>query len=108
MKDPSRLFRRYKKELWTTALYYHDDHPCQIGLDQIGGIEDLSTKGKKRVKYICSVRLRFGNGDPVYRVMKGYSLPLKLVGKQTEDENKRKWVASWRLARAGEREWSVV
>jgi hypothetical protein len=108
MKDPSRLFRRYKKELWTAALYYHDDHLCQIGPDQIGGIEDFSTKKKKRVKYICSVRLRFGNGDPVYRVMKGYNLPIKLVGKQTEDENKRKWVASWRLARAGEREWSVV
>ena len=64
MRDPSKLFQRYKKELWTAALYYHDDHLCQIGPDQIGGIEDFSTKKKKRVKYICSVRLRFGNVCP--------------------------------------------
>lgn len=108
MKDPSRLFRYYKKELWTTALYYHDDHLCQIGPDQIGGIEDFSTKKKKHVKYICSVRQRFGNGDPVYQVIRKYNIPIKLVGKLTEDENKQKWVASWRLARAGEQEWSIV
>jgi len=105
MRDPSRLFQYHQGELQTAALYYHDDSPCRLGPGQISGIEDFT--GKEHIRYLCGVRLKFGNGKPVYRVIEAYDIPFKLVSKQIRDENSE-WVVGWRLARAGEREWSFV
>jgi len=105
MENPGRLFRRERKQLWTSALHYHDDRIRQIGPNQIGGIEGFSTKKKKRVKYICSIE--FGNGEPRYRVLMRPNLP-RLVNKPILDGNNRERLRMWRIAGVNEKEWSFV
>ncbi|KFA53211.1 hypothetical protein S40293_11592 [Stachybotrys chartarum IBT 40293] len=107
MRDPRKLFRRYKRDVETAVMYYGDDCIHRIRPDQIGGVADYTNKGKKRIKYICSVPLRFRNGEPVCAVFfQSWELPIRLVSKKIQDGN-RQWF-TWRLATATEREWEHV
>ena len=105
MKDPGRLFRCYKENLQTAALYFNEANLVKIGPDKIGRLNNMSTKKKRCIKYICSLQLKFGNGLPVYRVLRRDNIPFKLVNIQTTDGTGRKWVTSWRLAGKYEMEW---
>ncbi|KAH6667738.1 hypothetical protein B0J14DRAFT_567112 [Halenospora varia] len=105
MEDPRRLFRCRKQKLKTAALYYKDENLHKIGSDKIGKVIDMPKKEKKCVEHICSIRLKFGDGMPVYRVIKRHNIPIRLVNIQTTDENGEEWVTSWRLARVDEPEW---
>ncbi|KAH8909469.1 hypothetical protein BR93DRAFT_924445 [Coniochaeta sp. PMI_546] len=107
MREPSRLFRDREGSLsLQTAVLYYDDHSLyEIGPDLIGGIDHYSTE---HVKYICSIRLKFGNGMPVYRVVEAPEIPLRLVSRPTRTEDGREWITSWRLARNDEQTWSWV
>ncbi|KAH8800874.1 hypothetical protein F5884DRAFT_685298 [Xylogone sp. PMI_703] len=108
MEDPRRLFRCYKQDLQTAVLYYKDENLIKIRPDQIGRVNDMPMKRKKCIENICSLQLKFGDGMPVYRVIRRRDIPVRLVNIETMDENGRKWVANWRLARADEREWWPV
>ena len=76
-----------------------------IGLGKIGGIDDLSIKEKKRVKYISSVQLR-NNGLPIYQVITSPRIPHIMATQYTENEDTRKWVSSWKIAT--ELDWSLI
>ncbi|KAH8891473.1 hypothetical protein GQ53DRAFT_746575 [Thozetella sp. PMI_491] len=108
MRDPGRLFHYREGKPQTAVLYSHDDSLHEIGLDRIGGVEGFS--GREYVQYVSSVRLQFGNGMPVYRVVEAldYKIPSRLVSKRTKTGEKREWVTGWRLARAEEQAWSFV
>ena len=105
MTDPRKLFRQTGEGLQTSAIYYGDDQYHKIEGHQIGGVE--SSKGIERVKYICSIPLKFGDGKPVFCVIRRGISPIHLVSKRTKDTNGRYWVTSWRLAMAGERDWEI-
>lgn len=105
MEDPSRLFHCRRQKLQTAILYYQDANLKRIGPEEIGGVSGRSMKNKKYIKDICSLRSKFGDGLPVYRVIRRHNIPMRLVNIETTDERGGKWVTSWRLARAGEREW---
>jgi hypothetical protein len=105
MEDPSRLFHYRRRKLHTAMLYYQDANLKRMGPEEIGGVRGRSMKNKKYIKDICSLRLKFGDGLPVYRVIQRHNIPMRLVNIETTDERGRKWVTSWKLARAGEREW---
>ena len=106
-KDPRKLFRRYKRDVETFVLYYGDDCLYRIGPDQIGGIESYAAGRKKRVKYICSIPLKWGNGEPVFRVIQRLKPAAPLVSKRTTDIHGRKWVTRWRLAAAEDGPWHI-
>jgi hypothetical protein len=88
--DPKRLLRVRKQKLYTArALYYQDDRLQIIGPDRIGGIDCMSLKKKKDIANICSRRLQFGDGMPLYRVIERPNIPDRLVNIR-ETENGRK------------------
>jgi hypothetical protein len=97
--DPSKLFHRNL----THAIYYTEDILHQIGPSQIGGVEGSPIQ--KDVRDICSVKLKFSDGSPVYRVFLSPNKAVKVVNIQVRDENGRNWVARWRIAKPHEREW---
>jgi hypothetical protein len=101
--EPSKIFRRRK--LSTHAIYYTEDVLHEIGPSQIGGIEGFSMRKKKAVRDICSIKLKFGDGSPAYRVFLSPTKAVKVMNIQVRDENGRDWVARWRVARPHEREW---
>lgn len=103
MKDPSRLFHGRRAGLSTRAMYYTENAIHKIGPDLIGGIEGVSLK--KAVREICSIRLKSRDGSPVYHVLISSEKSVRVVNIQVQDEERRKWVARWRLARPNEREW---
>ncbi|KAH8655647.1 hypothetical protein BX600DRAFT_440146 [Xylariales sp. PMI_506] len=105
VEEPKRLFYRKGSHLSTTALYYGDDHLCDIGSNEIGGIENLSVRRKKYVRDICSIRLHFPDRKPVYRVFVKHKKKVRVTNIQVEDEFKEKWVTKWRLAGPHEKEW---
>jgi len=105
MGDPSKLFCLRGGKLSTYAIYYTEDILYNIGPSQIGGVEGLSIKKKKAVRDICSIKLKFGDDSPVYRVFLNPTKAVKVVNVQVRDENGRDWVACWRVARPYEREW---
>ena len=105
-RDPSRLFRQYGGSLETCVAYYAEDCIRKIGPSEIGGIEDFS--GLEHIRYMCSLRLKFGNGKTVYRVLQASTIPQKLVSKRTKNEDGELRITSWRAAIAGERAWSFV
>ena len=102
MGDPRRLFRCHKQNLQTAVLYFKDDLIKIVGPEKIGRVNDMPMEKKKCVEDICSLQLKFGDGTPVYRVIRRRDIPVRLVSIYTTDENGRKWVTSWRLARAHE------
>jgi hypothetical protein len=105
IEDPRRLFRCHKQNLQTAVLYFEDENLVKIGPDAIGRVINIPTKKKKCIENICSLQLKFGDGMPVYRVIKRRDMTVRLVNIQTTDGNGREWVTNWRLARADEREW---
>lgn len=106
MSDPSRLFQRHKRAPRTAALYPGDDHLYQMGREGIGGIVNFSMRKKKHVRYMCSVRLRFGSGEPVYRVFQAVEKPFKLVHNTFAGTSRDPpQIKDWRLARHNEMEW---
>ena len=107
MKDPQKLFHRYKRDIETFVLYYGDDYLYRIGPDMIGGIENHAATRKKRVKYICSIPLKWGNGKPVFRVIQGFKSAAPLVSKRTTDVHGHRWVTRWRLATSEDRPWAI-
>lgn len=107
MRDPGRLFRLHNKGLQTAALYFGDDTLYHIGPDHIGGIDDFSAKKKKRVQYICSIRMMWGDGSYIYRVMRVDEIPFRLVSKRI-CVGERRWIHSWRLAGADENSWRII
>ena len=108
IRDPRRIFKLDKKELQTTVLYFGDDTFYEIGPSHIGGIDDFSMKKKKRVQYMCSVRLRWSDGSPIYRVMRTEEIPFSLVSTRIQGEHLRNWIIGWRLARADEPAWHII
>lgn len=105
MEDPRKLFRYNKRNLQTAALYYKEESLVKIGPEKIGRVINTPTIKKECIKNICSLQLEFGNGMPVYRVMKRRDMTVRLVNIQTTDKHGREWVNNWRLARADEDEW---
>ena len=97
MANPRKLFRLSNRELQTVVFYYKDTRLYQIGPDKIGGIENHTTRRKKRVKYVCSIELLFGDGRPVYLVIQRPHMNTELEA--TIEGRKR----TWRLTRRGER-----
>ena len=47
---------------------------------------------------ICSIKLYFRDGSPVYRVFISPSKTVRVVNIVTKDENERRWVTHWREA----------
>jgi hypothetical protein len=92
MKDPRKLFYYQKKKLQSAALYYRDDHLYQIGPEQIGGVEGISSRKKKCVKNICSLKLKFGDGAPLYHVFTTHDPP---IGLSNNFMDGTKWITSW-------------
>jgi hypothetical protein len=105
MVDPSKLFCHRGGKISTYAIYYTENILYNIGPSQIGGVEGLSIKKQKAVRDICSIKLKFGDDSPAYRVFLNPAKALKVVNIQVKDENGRDWVACWRVARPFEREW---
>ncbi len=99
MEDPRKLFGSHKKRLHTAALYYRDHELCRIGPDHIGGVDEMRNKKKGEVQYFCSVRLKFGDEAPIYRLIKRFGDIPRLVHKGKDDGN------GWRLARNNE--WAI-
>jgi hypothetical protein len=108
IRNPRKVFRLEKEVLQTTALYFGDDTFYEIGPSHIGGIDDFSMKEGERVQYICSVRLKWGDGSPIYRVLRTKEIPFSLVSQSIDGEHSRMWIISWRLARADEPAWRIV
>ncbi|KDN62707.1 hypothetical protein CSUB01_08513 [Colletotrichum sublineola] len=115
MTDPRKLFHgRRRNNPHTYALYLHDDNLVSIASDAVGGIEKA---GKKNISQICSVRLKFREGNPAYRVLGRIDRSRKAVGILEKDEHGREWTRTWgpprpgdrdaRHTRRGDREWIV-
>ncbi|KAK2059291.1 hypothetical protein LY76DRAFT_465715, partial [Colletotrichum caudatum] len=66
MADPRKLFHGRRRNPHTYALYFGDDNLISISSDAVGGIEAGS---KKNISQLCSIRLKFREGNPVYRVL---------------------------------------
>jgi hypothetical protein len=97
MKDPRRVFRRSGRKLSTQAIYYTEDVVHEIDSSKIGGIEGFSWRKKKAVRDICSIKLKFRNGSPVYRVFENPERTVRVEPIKVRDENQKDWVASWRV-----------
>lgn len=105
MSDPSRIFRLRTGKLSTNVIYYMDDTISYIGPESIGGIRDYPVRRKKAIRQICSIKLEFRGGTPVYRVFISFSKSVRVVNIQVTDNTTSKWVAQWRVAQPNEREW---
>lgn len=105
ISDPTRMFSLRRGKLSTKAIYYTDDALHDIGPELIGGIRDWSIKKKKAVSEICSIKLKFRDGSPVYRVFVSSSKETRVVNIQGTDEKGAKWITQWRLAQPHEKEW---
>ena len=103
--DLGKLFHRRGHELSTNAIYYTEDVLHEIGHSYIGGIEGFPVKKKRAVRDICSIRLKFSDGSPVYRVLINPSKTVRVVNIRVREENGTDWVARWRVAGPHEREW---
>ena len=68
MEDTRKLFDFRMNEIWTAALFYRDDKLHKIKENQIGGVEYV-LDCRKRVEYVCSLPLKFGDGEPIYRII---------------------------------------
>jgi hypothetical protein len=105
IEDPSQLFRRKGSRLSTQAIYYNETVLHEIDQTKIGGIEGRSMKKKKAVRDICSIKLKFREGLPVYRVFISPHKMVRVVNIQSRDENGRYWVTHWRIIAQHEPEW---
>ena len=105
MPDPTRMFRLRRGKLSTNAIYYTDDALQNIGPELIGGIRDWSVKKKRAVSEICSIKAKFRDGTPVYRVFVSASKKARVVHIKSTDEMGVEWITQWRLAQPHEREW---
>ncbi|KAK1837940.1 hypothetical protein CCHR01_19436 [Colletotrichum chrysophilum] len=101
MEDPRKLFHgRRQNNAHTYALYFDNSDLISISSDAVGGIEEA---GKKNVSQLCSIRLRFREGNPAYRVLERKNRSRKAVGGLKPDEHGRKWMRTWRPVRPGDR-----
>jgi hypothetical protein len=103
IKDPSKLFDLDQKgsSLSTQVIYYTEDVLHTINQNQIGGTKGLSGK-KEAVRHICSIKLKFRNGEPVTRVFEDperKEREVRVVDIPTGEERKE-----WRIATPGEAE----
>ena len=105
MKDPSQLFHGKGFKFSTQAIYYTENILHEIDQHEIGGIEGRPIRKKKAVRDICSIKLKFRNDSPVYRVFINPQKTVRLANIVIQDENKRNWVARWRIAGKHEPEW---
>ncbi|KAK4078037.1 hypothetical protein Purlil1_12101 [Purpureocillium lilacinum] len=105
VSDPGSLFTRKGREMHTSVLYYGDNAIRDVGPEHIGGVEGRSTVGKKVVKDICSIKMRLGDGKPVYRVLKSEAANARLKDIITTDECGCSWVTHWKEVKSGWREW---
>lgn len=94
MRHPGRLFTWDEGTLRAAVSYYCDAAPRTIDSSSIGGIDDFSADSGEHVDYICSVRLEFGNGMPVYRVFIAFELPMQLVSKRAKTGDRPGWITS--------------
>ncbi|KFY27451.1 hypothetical protein V491_00904 [Pseudogymnoascus sp. VKM F-3775] len=103
MEDPGKLFRRNRRKwkLQTAALYFKEESLIRVGSEKIGRVLNMPAE-KECIKNICSLQLEFGDGTPVYRVIRRRNMTVRLVSIETTDKNGRKWVTNWRVARADE------
>lgn len=85
------------------VVYYNENQMYKLGPDSIGGIQDYT--GTKAIKEICSIKLKFRDGETVYRLLKGPKKETKVVNLTTTDAWGAKWVVGWRKARDGEHGW---
>lgn len=101
--DPSRIFHLRRSKLSTNVIYHSDSSLYHIGPELIGGISEYSTKKKKAIRQICSIKLKFRDGTPVYRVFISFSKSARVVN--ITDGTRSGWVTHWRLAKPHENEW---
>ena len=62
VKNQRKLFRYYKRDLYTIILYSNNKNLTQIGPDKIGRVIGILVKRKKCIENIYSLRLQFGAG----------------------------------------------
>jgi len=105
MLDPGNLFRLKRSKLFTQVLYYTGNSIHNISHNDIGGINGRSLKKKRAVSDICSIKLHFRDGSPVYRVFINPDKEVRVINIPTKDENGKNWVTRWREAREYEPEW---
>lgn len=105
VSDPSRVFSYKSGQLHTSILLYGEHTIRDVEPQDIGGIEGRPTAGKRAVKDICSIRMRLGNGKPVYRVLEGDKGITRLKNIVTVDEYGQSWVTHWKEVKSGWREW---
>ena len=60
---------------------------------------------KRAVRDICSIKLKFRDGSPIYRNFMNPQKTVRVVNIPIQDENGKKWAAQWRVARNYEPEW---
>ena len=104
MKDPSKIFSRRKGHLTSSLLYYGDDTIYDVDPRDIGGIENRLSIGTRAVRNISSIKMKLGNGNPVYRVFVRDKWDGRVRSIITTDENGRQWVTRWREIKSGWRE----
>jgi hypothetical protein len=87
------------------VIYYTEDVLHQIDSSKIGGIEGFSWRKKKAVREICSIKLKFSDGSPIYTVFKRPKTTVKIRRTGTLDKNEKDWVPRFRVAGQHELEW---
>lgn len=63
LKDLRTLFDRNGGNLWVCVIYQGDDELHEIGPSMIAGIEGVSVWRKKFVHDVCTIKLKFGDGN---------------------------------------------
>jgi hypothetical protein len=105
MSDPRKLFRQERSKLITQVLYYTKNSIQKIDSRQIGGLNSQDPDPKEAVRNICSIKLRFRDGSPPYRVIVNPRKKVRVMNIVTKDENGKKWVTHWSEARENESEY---
>ncbi|KAH9225362.1 hypothetical protein K456DRAFT_1788357, partial [Colletotrichum gloeosporioides 23] len=67
VEDPRKLFHGQRStNPHTYAFYFNNDNLISISSNAVGGIEGA---GKENISHLCSIRLKFREGNPAYRVL---------------------------------------
>ncbi|KAH0419709.1 hypothetical protein CcaCcLH18_14318 [Colletotrichum camelliae] len=99
-----KLFCAGSADASTLVLYYQKDAIQKIPPEFIGGVQSGCGKDTSRA---CSLRLKFREGNPAYRVLYRPTMMKGLINIERIDQTGRKWVVAWRAAEGKEKSyWS--
>ncbi|KAK4243147.1 hypothetical protein C7999DRAFT_18463 [Corynascus novoguineensis] len=94
VKDPSVFFSLNNSEFSTQVIYYNKNNIYTIGSNEIGGV--IGAKNEEAIRDICTIKLKFRNESPVYRVFmnpewRAWVTPIR------KKDGKVSWTVGWRV-----------